>query len=571
MSRPIAILQQWLDAVPEEGLESAAESEGAVVVYRAIELGDRSMRLAELAGVDWAAAQRQQAEHLGEHDLQGKKIFVLPVAPIPLAMDLGVRLGGFADVTVFQPHHVTKKWPWPGDDQTIEILPVPEPSVPCHAAGPVIVRVSVSHVVEPDSSREVCPSRIGEFDISVKKPDEDALQSWADVVAVGKAFGRVLDLVHKLFPQCDRVHVFASVPLALAVQLGTQYNPTLHRPIQTYQYVAKATPRYMPALVLGDLAAAQLSDEDRALAATARGVFEVALAELKTFFSPLVGDAPPKAPLAQGFKPPRQVVDLGPLKTGKAILAASVDAEKTDVGGEFAFDQETGKWSFDDRLLSALAATLGGDELKLAARLFLLHEVIHVERQGITSSTAAGVGRFPRVLEEIDYSADVWAMFHEFERVASTSGMADPLGFLRSIVKVAIKTFWAFDAGALPLRNIQVRRLNRYLIWYWQLLRLNHASSVDQASAILSSKPVLEITGPRAYVENERVVLDLELKNSRPLELGVLLDGGLVRRGVTEALRLRHLLQTLRMGQEGQFLNHLRAVFEDVDGGTHLS
>jgi hypothetical protein len=49
--------------------------------------------------------------------------------------------------------------------------------------------------------------------------------------------------------------------------------------------------------------------------------------------------------------------------------------------------------------------------------MFLLHEGVHLATHRLSRETSVQVGRLPKVLEAVDYEADVWAMLHEFALV----------------------------------------------------------------------------------------------------------------------------------------------------------
>jgi hypothetical protein len=201
--------------------------------------------------------------------------------------------------------------------------------------------------------------------------------------------------------------------------------------------------------------------------------------------------------------------------------------------------------------------------------LFFLHEAIH-PKQGITSANADRVGRLPRVLEEVDYVADVWALVNEYGR-ALRAGEVDATAapsFFRDRVRILTATFWAFDAGDLPLASIPVRRLNRYLIWYWIRIGLEHADDLASVMQILGTKPIVELSGPRVRVFDGRVVFDLDPAAFEDVELALLQEGyRMVRVGTRAGAKVRELLEAVRTGDEATFIAALRGVFDSVHSG----
>jgi hypothetical protein len=121
----------------------------------------------------------------------------------------------------------------------------------------------------------------------------------------------------------------------------------------------------------------------------------------------------------------------------------------------------------------------------------------------------------------IDYHADVWAMLNEYAmaRHFVETAAADARQFMLRLIADATETFWAFDAGEAPLREVQVRRMNRYLMWYWQQLRIEHSTEANQVFAILAEQPVLELAGPQLRARGERVWYSLDAREVTNLEL----------------------------------------------------
>src|SRR5690606_5018219 len=102
------------------------------------------------------------------------------------------------------------------------------------------------------------------------------------------------------------------------------------------------------------------------------------------------------------------IAALGPVLT-------SVDLERTEVDG-FRFDRDASVWLLSDDLLLAITRRLETEvDRRAAARLFFLHEGLHEQVHGLSGAMSPSVGRFPRVLEELDYQADAWALLHELK------------------------------------------------------------------------------------------------------------------------------------------------------------
>lgn len=178
--------------------------------------------------------------------------------------------------------------------------------------------------------------------------------------------------------------------------------------------------------------------------------------------------------------------------------------------------------------------------------MLLLHEALHHGSQGLTAESATMIRLAPKVLEELDYLADTWAMMHEFviAGLATRDWSAQRAGLLQ-IIEAAVDTMWAFDSGS-ERGELEVRRVNRYLIWYVQLARIEQTADAPQAMRVLSEKPTIELIGPRVHLRDGRYVLALDKPSALPNELCFLDRQGQLRRvGTTNALSVADLAKSL--------------------------
>lgn len=571
----VIVAHQYLTSVSDREISEAVGRETFGPRTRLIRIGTRVVAFDDLHELDWG---REQDALLRDIEAQllpllragAGEVHYFGMLPIPLAVEIGSRLGPARRVLAHQQRHEPpRSWRWPSDAHTVRVNLHGVPSTECLAKGDLVLRVSCSHRVSPDDVHAIVPHPLGDLHVEVENTHEEVLQSENDVTAVALEFGRALDCVRRFFPNCETIHLFAAVPPALAIRLGTEMNPTIHRPVQTYQFSSRARPRYVRAVLVGERSRIELTAEERVEAHRGREAFARSLSQVQTlaglehvekgWLEALLGPAATELPAA--------LRRLGPIGGNSALVGATVMMDEHDAGGEFRWDSESRGWIFDDRLLAALVLRLDGGRLEQAGRLFLLHEAIHLARQGVSSATAEGIGRLPRVLEEVDYLADVWALLHEYARAVRASEVdeASAADFFRKLLRAMTATFWAFDAGDLPLRAIQIRRLNRYLIWYWQRLALERASTLVDVFRVLAEKPVLEISGPRVLASRGRVMFDLDPTCFDSVELGVLSDGFRVARiGNRAGARVTALLDAVRLGKEDDFLGALRGVFDSA-------
>jgi len=419
-----------------------------------------------------------------------------------------------------------------------------------------------------------------EIDIALEHPSETAFTSFEEMNEVARAFRRALDVLGNRFPGVQRVHLFASVQPGIALLLGAQISTTMHPPVQTYQYERHAGegPYHVPAILVNgptQTPPPPLSEEEITRAKRDRERLQADLERMKAF-----------SRRAQGLRALTWIAEALSKTKGHPSFQGSwrhlpamhqtplprtrVDVDTRRVEDSFRLHDDA--WQIDDHWLARLAKRLPKEEERQRAlRLLVLHESAHRGPQTLTRTSSQEIGRFPKVLEEIDYQADVWAMLYEYALTESAGPeAADPQRFFAEMILVATEAMWVFDEDGAPMPRIQTRRLNRYLLWYWQYLHLKRTTGgaaplkLDDVLEILAEKPILELAGPPVVARDERVFFELDKKRVTVPELAVYHNGALHRHGTRHDFWINGLLEGVRLRDRESILGALRAAFEQT-------
>lgn len=205
---------------------------------------------------DWSRLAAAQTEQVHAqlipllHRTPTPQLSYFGLAPVPLAIQLGVELSGLVPISVYQRNHKNGRWEWPHKGRTQDVLIHGLPQSLRRDAGPVILRVSASALIDPALTHQVVEHSLAEIDIALRTPSPDALQSEADVEEVAAMVQHALNQIARLIPRATVVHLFAAVPGALALRIGMVTNPNIHPPIQTYHFDRDHNPSYSRALLL---------------------------------------------------------------------------------------------------------------------------------------------------------------------------------------------------------------------------------------------------------------------------------------------------------------------------------
>lgn len=537
--------------------------------------------LEAIESLDWQDARARQERAFRELVAPVRaanpdfRIHYFGMAPIPLAMHLGYLAGDLARMEAYLLHHVRRDWRFAPEGAPAPALLPEKPLPQSLAEGDVVVRVSVSHRVDPMDTRAVVPRPLCEIDLGLAHPGEDALERPEHIDAVVKQFDDAIDAIHRSLPNAERIHVFASVPVGLAFRLGARPNPTIHAPVVTYQFIARRSPRHERALILqrGQGASPVLTGEDRVNANALRGRAARELELIRRFGASHRRDAGAwwDHPLPERVDPPAfsgRWRSLAPLHETCLMHTRLDEAAPGPIDG---FQLKDDQWQFTDELLAILCRRLTSPAAQeRAMRMFLFHEGVHQTTHRLTRETSHEMRPFPRVLEELDYQGDVWAMVHEYGFSRWDSRAPAP-GEARSafgeLIATAIETYWAFDDRGVTRDRFEIRRINRYLIWYWQALRISRASSLAEVLRILAERPLIEIAGPRTRLDDGRVVYLLDDRDLEHPELAVLSDDNRIHRfGHSPGSRVREVLDGFRARRSDSIASALKSIFDQVRG-----
>lgn len=486
-----------------------------------------------------AADIHEQAAKLGDVE-----VHYFGLAEVPHVIGLGAFLGDELPVVLHDWDRDRNTWTWPREDRTIRLttkgLPTGEP-IP--ASGSVVLRLEISFPISDEDVRTAIGSNhLGEVRIvhaADAAPEICKVRSAADLLAVREEVRKALAALRTRFPNCETIHMFAAAPVSACFALGQELKPRNSPPIQTYRFrKVEGQPSLKPALELSGRiegeAEAPLTEDEKKTATQVRVVWREAMQDLENYVGlkreAVKGGAPRWYELLSAKDILEKVRPFPGLPPVTDVVPARAHVADEPVAREFSLTPDDQKWHLSDRMLLGFHAAAGGnaDTLKFLIRLFLFHEYVH-EFHSLTKLRAPDVGTFANCLEFIDYTADTYALLHQLdmERGRNFAGLQSEeaqLKFLVGQVHLLVSSFWAFDQGA-PIREMQVRRVRRYMNWYWRLAQLERAKDLTTALHLFNHPPQVEIGGLQQVARNRRLFVRLDkVETGARLELALVLE-----------------------------------------------
>ncbi len=514
------------------------------------------------------------------------------LAEIPHVVTLGAYVGDERVVHLHEHKRETGTWNWPEDEQTLNLTTrgLPE-GKPILARGTVVIRVAISVAISnTDVHEAVNDEHLA--DVTIGPADNNSqtfgnVRSAADLEAVRIEFRRALAAIRKAYPNIDTIHLFVGAGSSVSFAIGQELKLRNSPPVQTYRYrKVSGEPAYKPAILLG----LEPTTEEIALTSEQVGrAEEIRTNIFSNQLSKVVAYAANKKDNFDTDKPwyfdltakhyLRQVKPFPALRS-LAVIYAEMGLENDEVdpvpyiGSDgYGYDKDRHRWRLSDDLLLAFDHAAGGnsDRLGQIIRLFLFHEYLH-DYHSLSKYTAEEVGKFNNCLEHVDYTADTFALLHQldfcsrYDRDLATDDKAKK-NFLAEQIELAIRSFWAFDVDGT--NEWQVRRIRRYLNWYWRRVQLLRANDLSTGLVLFGRQPRLEVAGLKLIARSRRVWARLtELDHTTHLELAVVTeDDRLVRIQESADASIRGLLDAFRKGSESheEIKGFFNSVFDHVN------
>lgn len=593
MAQQILIIRQpsALRAITEEEALQVLTPDEQALPRREIEVQTSQFADAVAQG-DWggqdaylreaAAKIRALADELGNVALH-----YVGLAEVPHVIALGAHVG---NERVVIPHdHIGADGPWRwtevGQTITLKIVGTDELKISVKARGAAVIRVSISNTVTDEDVRAV----VGEAtlaDVAITHaevvPARNLICSLADVEAVRKAFIAAYGAVLNARPGIDVIHLFVAAPPSVCFAVGQELVLRNGKPVQTYRYRSGNgdAPKQQTAIFLSptaeQIALVPLTGDELAIAQRVRNdVWPAALRDLERYAANKQADGHNEGLWYENFihrDAFRRAAPFPALPSLPTFIPLDVNVDPEPFAADFAFEEAGRKWwRLNDRLLVGLHRAADGDyhRLQMLIRLFLFHEYVHLFHS-IGKHTAAEVGKFANCLEHIDYTADTYALLHQLDLSRyedHTLGQFVPMQkFLVNQVELAIRSFWAFDADAGS--EWPVRRIRRYLNWYWRQVQIENAGSAEGVAMLFTRQPRLEIGGLYQVARGRRVVAFLDkLDPSTHLEFAVVMENEkLFRLSDSPNTNLRELLASFRKGEHMEIQKFFRSAYDTARG-----
>lgn len=441
---------------------------------------------------------------LGKEELQGAdfELIYFGLAPVPLAIHLGFLIPSFVKVKVFQRHHATSSWKWSGFETPAPVIPK-KLSTAFDGNGDVVIRVGTSYPITEDQTKRVVKKSITSIDIKAPVENLELFGTEKDLNNYANSVQECLHQIAVYLPNTDAIHIFAAVPVGLAFLIGYRINPNPTKPIYTYEFSSNRTPQYKMVFSLQSKSRThfEINENDAENIQHRRNFYEFWLKKTQSYVANInKTEATWFRYLFSKTEVKNSLFDssiwnsLAPIPETGFMSSHFVYVPHNILhSDEISMTLLNNTWYLPNNFIYSLEKTFEKREKDMVAAIELLwfQEMIKSETHDIHSDNAHELARYPMILQEIDYQADIYSLLNLYKRYDTNYN--DAASFFLKTIEIHLKTMWSSDVLDHS-DEMELRRVNRYLIWYYHLNSIREKSlSLEEILELLSKKPLIEL------------------------------------------------------------------------------
>jgi len=567
----IIIRHEVLGAISDEEIIDALPENYRALPRHTVSIQPSSFELGEAMEQHWPSLVAEQEKLFEQHvasaiaENPDYELLYFGLAPITLAVHLGHKTSSLKRARVFLKDHTRKHWRWPevnaGKPRTRGV-----PTEVFKGPGDVVFRFGTRFPIHGDVTEEVIPDSVKDIEVSPPERGSDIFGSHEQLAEYAGAFRDTLDAVKGNLPHARAVHLFTAIPVGLGFLLGQEISPTSHPLVYVYEYASGRIPAYYHVFTVNekrDTAVFDIEPKERAYYQNMRKAFCLDIEGFREHLIDNLSEAddhwfealrPSEGKLQNPF-------DQEYWNTLERLDSVPLDLAFLEKS--FPQDEAPVRYLFSDVFLKVLSESIKeSSDRELAARLFCFRQSV---RQGVHKILPKGqhhTFRYPRITEEADYQADVYALLNEF--FLKDIPHREAAAYFGRMIRVLTETLWAFDKIEGSCDEMEVQHTNRYLTWYYlaSLIEAGDGLSLNQILSLLARKPILELRLHAVQTSGtEKLVFDFKRFRRSDLGIAVFHNGKMVSRGNEEGeLPLTDLIEGFREREPEKIKNVITAL-----------
>lgn len=552
--RLLVIVHEMFESIADKEVTAFLENEGYITEPDIIRLPHKRVRPGNTRYLDWQKLKEYQQKWYDSEAIKEKveyakrknhQICYFGFVPIPLAVHLGHLFGSSTNVKAYQKSPITKKWEWPEEDWSgFKEIEINDSSI----FGDVAIQLEVSAEIESKKISDVLPNCSTTLQLESKKSEKGLIGSTNTINEIGNVFRVLLERTTKKDSNVQSIHLFAAIPCGVAFRIGQEIIKTMHAPVFTYEHHETEQPNYLKAFSVQEELSTKppISETDKKKIQIWRENIDDQLKKEIPKLIKRIKDQSEQNWFTNLFPTIKKSSfrldywkQLHRLDETELEGSTMNQEPLVDSGNRYYLNR---KWWLPDYFLHGLMIRYGDkkDLFYQAARLFFYREMIHRRSHQIKSENEEELAGFPQVLSEADYKTDVYAIMHEY--FLETPLKNEEVSFFIQLIDIITETMWAEEDHNTD--RIEVRRLNRYITWYFQQGKIQRSDckTFEDVLEILAHRPLIELKLHNIYARGHKVEFNLVDFNTEELAIAIFHNGKVAVESHGGQLNLEELL-----------------------------
>ena len=159
-----------------------------------------------------------------------KHLSVFGFAPQPLLIQLGQLLSDINEVDIYQLHKEPISWAWQDHPESFWY----EIDEPAEKHEKIALVLSLSATINDERITSVLGEDVSIWTITISQPNNDFLKSKEQLRQFRTTMRKLLDRIKSRHGENTPIHIFPSVPVSVALEIGRVWNPKSDLPFVVY-------------------------------------------------------------------------------------------------------------------------------------------------------------------------------------------------------------------------------------------------------------------------------------------------------------------------------------------------
>lgn len=199
-----------------------ADPKGISIDYSSLESGSSQSYWSGVAkDID---AKVKNALATGNDHERVEHLSVFGIAPIPLLVYLGNRIGGATPADIYQKHRDTDDWKWQKENRNDSFKYVVSKGPKQKGANRVALILSLSGQVDYAEVKKATNDAPW-YEITIPTPDRDYLKRRSQLTKFAETYRGVLTEIRTLYGGGAEIWLFPAIPVSIAVTCGRELLP----------------------------------------------------------------------------------------------------------------------------------------------------------------------------------------------------------------------------------------------------------------------------------------------------------------------------------------------------------